>query len=181
MKTQPEDFPDLRNLQTHTPIITNDVNDMDWRAKLPTTDPNPAPAEMGVQSSTETGRERARPMMDTGQKRNPWIHDGNLKTKSPILKSDLALPNVQGRVEGDILCLEPSDYVPIQESWGYCLLGFMAGNFRDEMVLKDLSRRGHDQRELLFILTTGWCFASKPKPTWKALELKGIWLSSEHH
>lgn len=54
------------------------------------------------------------------------------------------LPNVQRLVEGDILCLEPADYVPIVESWGYCLHGFMAGKFT-----------GRDAIERL-ILTWAW-------------------------
>lgn len=102
---------------------------MNWRDKLPTEDPNPAPAYGGVYSLMSEERAQARPNLDTGQRRNPWLHDGNLKTKPTILKADLALPNVQGKVEGDLLCLEATDYVPITESWGFCLLGFMAGKF----------------------------------------------------
>lgn len=39
-------------------------------------------------------------------------------------------------MEDDILCLDPDDYVPITEGWGFCLLVFMAGKFpgRDAVV-----------------------------------------------
>lgn len=129
MELQSEEFPELTTLQIprHPPI--NPAGASNWKDLLPSQDPNPAPADEGVSSPTMEERERARPGLDTGQRRNPWRHDGNLKTKPPILKADLVLPNVQGTVEGDILCLEPSDYVPIVEGWGYCLLGFMAGKF----------------------------------------------------
>lgn len=82
----------------------------------------------------------ARPDLDTGQKRNPWLHDGNLKIKPTILKADLVLPNVQGTVDGDTLCLEPEDYVPITAGWGHCLLGFMAGKFPGQDALDRLIR-----------------------------------------
>lgn len=107
----------------------NPARAMNWKDKLPPEDPNPAPTEGEVFSPTSEQRERARPNVGTGQRRNPWLHDGNLKTKPHILKADLVLPNVQGLVEGDTLCLEPTDYVPIPENLGYCLLSFMAGKF----------------------------------------------------
>lgn len=129
MATQREDFPDLSALKPPNPNGFTIPTNMNWREKFPQEDPNPAPAEGGVLSPTMEEREEARPNLDTGQRRNPWLHDGNLKVKPQILKSDLLLPNVQGHVEGDTLCLDPTDYVPISESWGFCLLGFMAGKF----------------------------------------------------
>lgn len=101
-------FPELRILQTPNPTITNAPKPMNWREKLPITDPNLVPAEAGVVSPMSVEREEARPTTDTGQKRNPWLYDGNMKIKPQILKSNLLLPNVQGRVEGDMLCLDPT-------------------------------------------------------------------------
>lgn len=111
---------------------------MNWREKLPSTDPNPAPTAMGVESPTSREREVVRPVLDTMQKRNPWLHNGNLKIKPQILKYNHLLPNDQGRVEGDMLCLDSSDYVPIMESWEFCLFGYVAGKFPRRDVVERL-------------------------------------------
>lgn len=52
-----------------------------------------------------------------------------------IIKSDLVLPNVEGRIEDDILCLDPDNYVSITEGWG-----FMAGKFPGRDAVERLTK-----------------------------------------
>lgn len=135
MESHGDPSPDVTRLQSANPPLLNHGGVLNWKDKLPPVDPNPAPAS----SPTTEERAIARPATDTGQKRNPWLHDGNLKIKPIILKSDLVLPNVQVNVDGDVLCLAPEDYVPITASWGYCLLGFMAGKFPGRDAIERLT------------------------------------------
>lgn len=108
MATIPVDeWPDLQLLQNvvNNPRGAINPNPMNWRSKLPDVDPNPATVDDGVESPTSEERAMARPNLDTGQKRNLCCHDGNLKVKPEISKSDLVLPNLQGRVEEYVMCL----------------------------------------------------------------------------
>lgn len=90
---QIDEWPDLRQLQSIADKLTTVANLMNWKGKLPDCDPNPAPVDGEFESPTSEERAWARPIMDTGQKRNPWLHNGNLKVKPQILKIDLILPN----------------------------------------------------------------------------------------
>lgn len=58
-------------------------------------------------------------------RKSPWYHnDRYCKTIVTILKSDLTLPKHNANIVEGFLCLDDTDYTPVELGWGFCLLGF---------------------------------------------------------
>lgn len=59
---------------------------------------------------------------------SPWLqNNGNFGKDVVILNADRVLPKLPIHVVNDVLCLEETDYTPVEIGWGFCLLGFFAG------------------------------------------------------
>lgn len=80
---------------------------------------NMAMLEMGAQSDS------VNPAADSTSHKSPWFHnDGNFKSNVIILKSDLILPKPNTNFIDGFLCLNDTDYIPVELGCGFCLLGF---------------------------------------------------------
>lgn len=59
---------------------------------------------------------------------SPWLqNNGNFGKDVVILNADRVLPKLPINVVNDVLCLDETDYTPVEIGWGFCLLGFFAG------------------------------------------------------
>lgn len=61
---------------------------------------------------------------------NPWLNDAtSFHEKVIINKSDLLLPSVVPKYEDGCLIMPAEACMPIEKTWGFCLLGFYGGRF----------------------------------------------------
>lgn len=68
----------------------------------------------------------------------PRHNDENFKSNVTILKSNLILPKPNTNLIDGFLCLEDTDYTPVELWWGFCILGFFARKFPGKRWCRNL-------------------------------------------
>lgn len=118
------------------------------------TNPEPVPERRGIvgdtpnpPNSAETDRAStsyADALKSKTAHHSPWLqNNGNFDDDNvTILRADRILPKpAVVNVVDDFLCLDETDYTPIEIGWGFCLLGFFAGRFPSKEDVRTMAMR----------------------------------------